>query len=287
MELSMAAARISRCTTPAGALDTYARGLITGNGIYLATASPLSAHEALEREMAQNAKEGADSYRIYAYDRLGDIDPWEGYQVLDLRKTAAGYRCYLTFSVPGEEENTCVALPVILYREQGWVIQQNGEPVYSESTSELPATCIFTGRGESGTVTVTLRTEMTMNNQDQISVTAPSLDAEFDQVMIWENAEYRCSGGAQHSVGMKLAALDSPESRPEFPEVTLSPGSGGSHSDGFSWTTEAISEDWDGTLTCGGGGGYSGYDMEDLPLPAAYLVQIYWDGALKEELMLT
>ena len=47
LDRAMAMARINRCTTLAGALDTYAKGLIEANGVYIATASPLSRHQEL------------------------------------------------------------------------------------------------------------------------------------------------------------------------------------------------------------------------------------------------
>ena len=42
LDQAMALTRLRRCTTLAGALDTYAKGLRYGYGLYLATASPLS-----------------------------------------------------------------------------------------------------------------------------------------------------------------------------------------------------------------------------------------------------
>ena len=38
LQKDMASARLNRCTTVAGAIDTYAKGLIYGNGLYLAYA---------------------------------------------------------------------------------------------------------------------------------------------------------------------------------------------------------------------------------------------------------
>lgn len=45
LQEAMAMARLNRCTTIAGVLDTYTKGLMLENGIYIATASSLSMHD--------------------------------------------------------------------------------------------------------------------------------------------------------------------------------------------------------------------------------------------------
>ena len=49
---ALAVTRLQRCSTVAGALDTYAKGALSGNGLYLAMASPLSEQEAIYDEIS-------------------------------------------------------------------------------------------------------------------------------------------------------------------------------------------------------------------------------------------
>lgn len=51
LDSAMVMARLNRCSTKAGALDTYAKSLMFDNGIYLAMVSPLEEHEELKAQM--------------------------------------------------------------------------------------------------------------------------------------------------------------------------------------------------------------------------------------------
>lgn len=58
LQKDMASARLNRCSTMAGAIDAYAKGLIYENGLYLAAASPLSEHEKLYEQMCASLDDG-------------------------------------------------------------------------------------------------------------------------------------------------------------------------------------------------------------------------------------
>ncbi|MBQ6823888.1 MAG: M56 family metallopeptidase [Clostridia bacterium] len=291
---SLAATRIARCSTVAGALDTYAKGLLTENGYLLAAASPLAEQPYYARAIEADG-------RLARTEDLQGLYSYSNYQVLNLQKEAGGYKAILAFSA---DEETCLFLPMRIWKEQGWVARPSGTAYTQkaalnelEFTPKLEKDRIFAGKGESGSVTLNLRTVFTVNNQPDIGSNfyfgepafdpAPKLDAEFEQAHISENAEYRCSGKPRETVAIRIAALKTWESRPDFPEIDITSNSSGSHSGGYNWASRIIDESWDGTLYSGGGSGYFDYKLKELSLPVGYMAGIYWDGELVETLLLT
>lgn len=138
---AMASARLAHCTTVAGALDTYAKGIMYENGIYLAAASPLSTQEGLAEEMKYNAKR---QDRGYYHLQSGPEDlNRSGYWVYNLKEISGSeYEALLVFiaesllAEDGEDywrdENGdpymgIVAYPVKVSYEDGWVVRVTQE----------------------------------------------------------------------------------------------------------------------------------------------------------------
>lgn len=68
----MAQARLSRPSTPAGALDTYVKAVLSDNGVYLAAVTPQDEQGALWRQL-----EGADGFHLGLSAPLEDSGcPW-------------------------------------------------------------------------------------------------------------------------------------------------------------------------------------------------------------------
>lgn len=61
---ALAESRLNRCVTLAGAVDTYAKGLILQNPYYLAAASPVSAQQEIEEYLRQNPYTGSRQYDL-------------------------------------------------------------------------------------------------------------------------------------------------------------------------------------------------------------------------------
>lgn len=203
---AMASARVTRCTTVAGALDTYAKGIMLENGIYLAAASPLSEHKALAEKMTFNATQEHWVYYHLKSD-LDDIDP-NGYWVYNLKQLPdGGYEALLVFATcaltaedhvgyPCDKDgNPClgvIAYPVRVSREDGWVVTKNGErQVYPQDnlgqdhlrtlqfniqygSPLLPCLTVYKATGRSGTVTTRVQSVSTVDN-----ATANSGDFNF------------------------------------------------------------------------------------------------------------
>lgn len=169
----IAAAHLNYCTTVAGALDTYAKGIMNENLLFLSMASPDKERASLEVMAAQGEHYSlfGETLTVYPQERWdravkepvtirtdGQIiyDHRAAYfAVQNLQKQADGsYTALLMMyasSVPDTEQymsmnmeypDTCagqVALPVLVRQEGGrYVVEQTGEPViYLERTEGM------------------------------------------------------------------------------------------------------------------------------------------------------
>ncbi len=90
--LAMASARLTLCTTPAGALDAYGKAVLEGNGIYRALCAPLADHPALAAEM-EAAASGPDPWVHEHWESglPGYPDAAAGYFLYNLEETEEGW----------------------------------------------------------------------------------------------------------------------------------------------------------------------------------------------------
>lgn len=141
LDRSLAAARTTRCRTPAAALDTYAKGLIYDNGVFLAAASPFEKHEELYEDMRESGADGWVAYHYEAIPEQYSIDSGSGYLINNLVSTENGCEAelVLTVSYVADLENggwlkdadgdTIIGLyviPVRAYEAEGWVVEETG-----------------------------------------------------------------------------------------------------------------------------------------------------------------
>ena len=89
---ALASARLTPCTTPAGALDAYGKAVIEQNGIYRALCAPLSEHPALAAEM-EAAASGPDPWVHEHWESglPGYPDASAGYFLYNLEETEGGW----------------------------------------------------------------------------------------------------------------------------------------------------------------------------------------------------
>lgn len=142
LDRSLAAARTTRCRTPAAALDTYAKGLLYDNGVFLAAASPFEKHEELYEGMRGSRAEGWVACHYEAVPEQYSIDTGSGYLINNLVSTEDGCEAelVLTVSYVADLENggwlkdadgdTIIGLyviPVRAYEAEGWVVEETGE----------------------------------------------------------------------------------------------------------------------------------------------------------------
>lgn len=321
-----AAARVQRCSTIAGAVDTYAKGLMQHNFYYLAVATPVSGHEALSVQMSDEWYSGFGSGLEFLSG--------QGYSVYDLIQTPSGsYRCYIALEVSDFVDSAdadwptdtngvslrmgTLVIPIEIAEENGfWVVRERADRIrahqrynqieyYGDDMPWLAETTVTT---KTGTITVVHRGIYTIDN----TVTQNALfgwtsfdtslrpDAAFASGYISSQVVYTCdlpqAQLPKTQAALRVWSLDSPEeldslvTNAELPLLDQEYSSlSSSSTDGSASTQEWVGSIWDRELLCGGGGGFvsQNVDPEELPsLPAAYFVQILFDGVVVDEIVI-
>ena len=142
LDRSFAVARTTRCRTPAAALDTYAKGLLYDNGIFLTAASPFEKHEELYEGMRASGADGWVAYHYEAVPEQYSIDTGSGYLINNLVSTEDGCEAELVLTVSyvadlenggwlkdadGDTLTGLYVIPVRAYEAEGWVVEETGE----------------------------------------------------------------------------------------------------------------------------------------------------------------
>lgn len=315
---AMASARTVWCTTPAGALDTYAKSVLDQNGVYRAMCAPLEEQAAIGEELRANTEAGIyptwdtglpcwpntqSGYAVYNLEPVGG-DAYEGLLVVELNYPPEGQAA--------EESHTWLAWQSLRTERQDgrWVVLPLGEfqTVETEGQNlmwgcgQLPA-YVYHGSGGAFTVSVRHQTIFAVDNtvQDTSDMSwffgastrydmTPKPHAEFDTVNVTQELSCRYFGGEAdkagiRQVGVSAAPMDSIPDRPELRSASYG-YHGGSSSDGACWGSVELSGDWGNEISMGGGG-YSGvFDEEKFDLPRYYAADLYINGSLAAELTL-
>lgn len=322
LDLAFAAARLNRCTTVAGALDTWAKGILLENGAYLATVTPLNEHPDLEAEMVRSAQDGWVAYHLDSGDWMEYADSSQGYEIYNLTPNGDGYVAQVVMGTTGfidpdtrlvlkNQEETdylgSVLFQVSLEQaDGGWVVEElsRSPSFYSlqaypwvEEWEASPLTQDYQAEGDFGTLRVGVAASYRQENRSQENRgwtgTAPLdnnpyPDLEFAGGMLYSVYQYQCNleGPNAPQQWVRVQLLCTPEYTPgDSWEVDSSQGQGGGDIDGTLWDRQEVFSGWDGIMRGGGGGGV-GLKEGLVVLPQAIPVQIYWDGQLVEDLVL-
>ena len=142
LDRSFAVARTTRCRTPAAALDTYAKGLLYDNGVFLTAASPFEKHEELYEGMRESGAEGWVAYHYEAVPAQYSFETGSGYLINNLVSTENGCEAELVLTVSyvadlenggwlkdadGDTLTGLYVIPVRAYEAEGWVVEETGE----------------------------------------------------------------------------------------------------------------------------------------------------------------
>lgn len=142
LDRSLAAARTTRCQTPAAALDTYAKGILYDNGVFLAAASPFEKHEELYAGMRESGADGWVAYHYEAIPEQYSIDSGSGYLINNIVSSEDACEAELVFTVShvaelenggwlkdagGDTLTGLYVVPVRAYEAEGWVVEETGE----------------------------------------------------------------------------------------------------------------------------------------------------------------
>ena len=141
LDRSLAAARTTRCRTPAAALDTYAKGLIYDNGVFLAAASPFEKHGELYEGMRASRAEGWVAYHYESVPEQYAIDSGSGYLINNLVCSEGVCEAELILTVnyvadlenggwlkdaDGDTLTGLYVVPVRAWEAEGWVVEETG-----------------------------------------------------------------------------------------------------------------------------------------------------------------
>lgn len=303
---ALSASRLNRCTTLAGALDTYAKALLCGRGVYFAMSTPLSEQERWFQEMREY---GASPYSLdhsgtEPFRSVENANDTENVIYFNLRETGDGrYQCcirlvYSGWLTDGERRERYVLIPVEIWREDGfYVVRETGgrEVIDAEDWSGCERPMLVRGSAEcaGGTVEAsiytTYSTYSTLRGREDADP-----QAEFTQW--WRNYEISYERGSRVFDGAEAqnAAI---QYRPLWDDEdiaavswegvdapSLYPASGGGDSGGF--CSAVFSPDEEGMELFSGGG--TGASEADGPVecPAALAVRLFVNGNVVDELVL-
>jgi len=304
----MASARIRRCSTMAGAVDTFAKAILVQNSVYLAAVTPYAAQERWMKQWEQGVfalslpalpLSSQTQYSLYNLHPLEHGD-YEGLLVFQLEHV--GYDSTI--------QTTLCTLPIQVRNEHGWTVQAQGEfnTIPSSATqashgdmARLPS-MTYVNQGSSGSLCLQEQLVSVINNQtpptSQFGAMMgssygfdpiPKPDADFERT--WYNATfiYTYAGSEEeraaiHSVGFCYVPIFSNEETPDFSawehHMSNNVSTYGNTFEGCinNWVGGTM---WDGTLT-GGGGTTLDWNRLDKDLPLGYAVQIYLNGEPRE-----
>ena len=314
VQTALAKSRITpQPTTPAGALDTYAKAILEQDLFFYAVASPRSMQEDL-------LLAGSDWLAQMVGGALdGDLpDPfwYPAFEIYHYRKQEDGsYAALLAFprmavDGAGAYVPKYYLLPVSIAQDNGWTVRPlanltrlDDDPVNGWGTPDglgrfcIPATYTYVGEGETGSVTVQVRVSYLLNQKsypaesyDSWFLTrgfesAPNPDNRFTHQVISAKGVYTAHAPQQVAqAGLCVAALQDGAAPAFTPPIYNEYGHHNSSSP--TWFSRAYSLDASGRLSASTDRAI--YDLADTPaFPfQGFAAQIYWNGQLQETLYL-
>lgn len=310
---ALAFTRISRPTTIAGAIDTYAKALIEHNGIMLLAASPVEKHQ----EIINNF------YGFHFISNIMDIAIYESdgrpFSVFNLTKIAdEKYSAVLAFSIYEEDvENysketeygfgDTLFVPIEVFKENNnWVVRETGErkksKEYLDSSPLAQIYClkddaptIFEDikQGENGTLTTkafyiyqieynTSSKNTTFFSNSKIYDTKVNLNADFNGCHIETKYIYNYEGNDYKKVE-RVAMEYTSDLNTEFASeksYRLDSSSSSTNGSGKSSHSVNIGNEWDKTISDNDTD--SNYDYKELMegYKSTRKIAVYVDGRL-------
>lgn len=307
--------RINRCTTVAGAIDTYAKALTDNSGIMLLTVSPTEKHEEIINNLHDFYKTDED---------INIIIPSGGrpISVFNLiKEDAEKYSAVLAFSTDEEDENEgtndeyhiygdTLLIPIDIFKENNsWVVKESGERNKSKNhleasvllqvhslKNDVPILFETVQQGEKGTLTVksttVYQTDYSIISSENMSFFTDSLgydnkvhlNADFSGCFIETSYIYNYEGEDYEKVNHVIIER-TPDIDAEFAsEKNLSGNLGSSSSDGSGIRAYRVNdgEEWDRIIYDSDIN--SNYDYKNLMEGYATTskVAIYVDGELAD-----
>lgn len=317
LDSAMAIARIQRCSTVAGALDTYAKGLYLFNGIYIASASSLSDHERIEKEIEEYGCYQSGEYFVNIVN-LEDFWIYNIDQRSETEYTATiCYRAVVQADEILEEllddldtdeglysTTAYIFVPVSVTYEDAWVVKEIGErSICSEQKYELNSIHPlypkkYFGECEYGEVLLEVETKYTINNEVQNNMnlwgfteldTSPKPNALFSYYELNKYIEYKHTDEEPPEFYVNMRVKEA--SSEDYFITDETHFSMSNHSEKGWQIQETASEwgsveEWDGTIIDVAGGGYGAHEVEITDLPSAYSLELKLDTSQSDTFLL-
>lgn len=317
LRLSLASARSTPCTTPAGAFDAYAKSVLNQNGLYRIMCASQDMQQELVNEISKKEKCGIFPNWDSGLNEYPDTQG--GYYICNLKKCGKNaYEGLLTLKVnypPNgqEKEGSKMYLAVQnlrVQKESGrWVVIaledfRNVEAIEQSldwGCPKLPG-IIYSGTAADFRVDVKVQTVYTVENTVQqdssislfgnntsYSDTTPKPNAEFTRAARTQSESLTHLGTAEdrdaiEGLGLSVAAVFHGEKRPDNLTPATGYSSAGSSSRGESWASQKNESGWEPTVMLNSGGGGSIDPTRDPILPEYYAADLYINDELAAQL---
>ena len=312
VQLTLASARSTPCTTPAGAFDAYGKSILDRNGYYRAMCAPERMQADILKEMIEKDKAGIypiwepgldewantqSGYYIYNLKHI-DSDAYEGLFVVELNyppdgKAAEINKSYLAVqNLRVEKENgRWVAIPLEDFRHVETISQS-----LAWGCLGLPG-ITYAGESNDIRIEVTYQTihtiDSTVTNQNDLWFmsssfydTTPKPNAEFTNAARSQSTKciYIGSDANKDSItqiGLSITPVYEGDKRPtnlRDPSQELSKPIGdmmvGGSNTGEQWVSKKLNPGWNSTITMDGGGG-STDPTKDIEHPEYFVADLY------------
>lgn len=314
--LAMASARTLRCTTPAGALDAYAKSVLAQNGLYRAMCAPLSEQESIADSMLSATQR--NEWPLWDTGLPDWTREQSGYAIYDLEPAGENaYQCLLVVELnyppdgqPAEDGMTYLGVQTVRTEKENdrWVVVPAAdfrtlETKYGSFTwgcPDLPARR-YEAQAEDFTLRLEYQSVFTVDSYVQndgffsssFFDTTPRPHVEFTRVYQRSSVYAVYTGNLADaegliSIGASVAPLNKDGSRPTLRDPD---GSSGCDTDGSSWSSMRLRSGWipevllsDDDSGSSDSSGISGW--LDYTGPEAYAADLYLNGEKTAELTL-
>ncbi len=317
IDLSLASARTTWCTTMAGALDAYGKSLLVQSGAYRAMCAPMEQQSEIARIMRDRQEEGLWP----TWDTGLPIEPdrSEGYYIYNLEPSGTdAYQALVAVKLNGapdgqwKENMMYLAYQQVLVQKEGnrWVVTGQGEvrTVEAQEASmlwgveELPS-YVYSGTAENFRVEVHFQKSVVVDNTIQQTSgtswffgptttfdTVPKPGAQFDEIYhsLWSQCIFLGTEEEKTAIthlGLSVAPMDAGEERPSLQPLGIGSG-GGSSSTGECWSSRSLDPDWGPIVSMDGGGSGGHLSTDDFLLPDSFAADLYINGKKAAELTL-
>lgn len=309
MQSALAAARLTDCTTFAGAVDCYGKALLTNERIYRILCANDHEREQIAEEMVRQSQ--WEMPPSWDSGLSGSVDPSKGYFVYNVRqKSPEHYEALMVFQSSAQtqtEENMVIYTQNVAFRKENgrWIAEPLEEIQRLEVMKEnlrwncraLPAYRLV-AEAEDFRLALNLQKTFEVDNQVETSGDSfifpasarfdlkPNPNAEFDVVYPsnWATLTYVGENmDTVHQVGISYAPWPANQERPQL-ETPGAENAVSSGTQGDCWATETLHEGQNPVIDLGGGGYSEPFGDSWLTLPQRYAADLYINGELAAQL---